>query len=74
MERFVVAHHPKSLSAPCLQTFAKKGLAFAYAQRKLPNDLNGGIAVERQTDEAGSWKATDVWSFYRDGNVEHARA
>lgn len=73
-ERFVIAHHPKSVTVIAVQIFTRKGLAFAYVARKLPGDLNGPIVLERQIANGDGWKAVDTWEFHRDGDIQHRRS
>jgi hypothetical protein len=72
-ERYVVHHAPKSSEKIATQAFTGKGLAFAYAKRRLPNDHNGGISVQREVKQGASWKPTDAWTFFVDGHVDHVR-
>jgi hypothetical protein len=73
VERFVVSHSPRVHDKIETLTFAGKGLAFAYAMKKAPTDLNGGLSVQRQIADGRGWRSTDTWKFFADGNMEHRR-
>jgi hypothetical protein len=72
-ERFVVSHSPVVPDKIETQTFTGKGLAFAYAMKRVPRDRNGGVSVQRQITEGRGWRSTDTWKFFADGNMEHRR-
>lgn len=72
-ERFIVSHCPASADKVETQSFVGKGLAFAYAMKRVPRDLNGGVSVQRQITEGRGWRSTDTWKFFADGNMEHRR-
>lgn len=72
-ERFLVHHSPPNTDAARIQQFGRKGLAFAYARRKLPTDRNGGIEIERQVGNGADWQPTDIWNVTSDGAMDHRR-
>lgn len=64
------------------QKFVRKGLAFAYARRKAPDDSQDTVEVERQVvqpdgevrdDRGRRYKPVDLWTFHKSGDVDHAR-
>jgi len=72
-ERYVVRHCPKTPDKVIETNFTGKGLAFAYAKRRVPHDLNGGVEVQRQALRDTRWVPTDAWRFYVDGHTDHRR-
>ena len=74
MERYVVTVCPEEgryLERP----FKRKGLAFAYAKRKLATNCSPEITVEHQTqaDAADPWIGLNAWTFHANGDIDHTR-
>lgn len=83
-ERFLVLHCPVDETIQT-QAFRRKGLAFAYAKRRLPANCTdfievaqqlGGCATPDSTQdpETGEfWTTINRWTFHLHGDIEHAR-
>ncbi|USN14099.1 hypothetical protein KABACHOK_02630 [Brevundimonas phage vB_BpoS-Kabachok] len=74
MERFVVTVCPEE-GRYTDHPFQRKGLAFAYAKRKLPVNCAPEITVEHQKQDADNpeWFGLNAWTFHANGDVEHTR-
>jgi len=83
-ERWVVCHTPEDELKR--QAFKSKGLAFAYAKRKVPSNKCGFVEVVRQVEGQPTpgafldrstglyWLVIDSWTYHPDGNIEHSRS
>lgn len=84
IERYVVSHCPVDDTVET-QNFKRKGLAFAYAKRKLPTNKCNAIIVEQQLGGCATpasfqdpttgmfWTGINRWTFHSNGDIEHAR-
>lgn len=72
IDRYVVVH---SLEGDVEQEvpFERKGLAFAYAKRKLKqlDSMDRWIAIQYQEEVEGRWIAHDTWKFFHNGDIDH---
>lgn len=85
LERFVVSHCPVDEKNVVTQTFRHKGLAFAYAKRRLPFNHCSAIVVEQQVGGGPMkasvqdprtglfWANLNRWVFHSNGDIEHIR-
>ena len=74
MERYVVTVCPEA-GRYTEHPFRAKGLAFAYAKRKLPANCEPEIMVEHQSraSEDTPWIGLNAWTFHAHGDIEHTR-
>lgn len=74
MERYVVTVCPEE-GRYTEHPFSRKGLAFAYAKRKLPANCAPDIRVVHQARpaEGDEWVGLNAWTFHANGDVDHAR-
>lgn len=83
-ERYLVSHCPVDETVET-QAFRRKGLAFAYAKRKLPKNCTSAIGVEHQLGGCATpasiqdpvtgefWTTINRWTFHLNGDIEHTR-
>ena len=71
-DRYVVVHALEGEDEQVVP-FARKGLAFAYAKRKLKliDTLDRCVAVQFQVEEGAGWVALDTWKFFYNGDIDH---
>lgn len=74
IERYVVTVCPEKGSY-VERPFSRKGLAFAYAKRKLPANCAPEITIEHQTraSDDQSWTGINTWTFHLNGDIDHTR-
>lgn len=74
MEQFVVTVCPEA-GTYVEHPFTRKGLAFAYAKRKLPKNCDPQITIlhRMRASEDQPWSGLNTWTFHPNGDIDHTR-